>query len=73
MSTMTCEKSVTPVTTAGTSNKNRTEVYVSDAEISRRVLAIRSGWSISERVRRRRDANERFLDLMVALSAGDAA
>tara|TARA_R110002073_G_scaffold60209_24_gene151325 strand:- start:6512 stop:6724 length:213 start_codon:yes stop_codon:yes gene_type:complete len=70
---MTCEKSVTPATTAATSNKNRRDVYVSDAEISRRVLAIRSGWSISERVRRRRDANERFLDLMLALSAGDAA
>ncbi|WP_236622399.1 hypothetical protein [Novipirellula maiorica] len=74
MSTMICEKRVSPTTTiAAVSKENRSDVRVSDAEISRRVLAIRSGWSISERVRRRRDADQRFLDLMLALSAGDAA
>ncbi|GAA5507051.1 hypothetical protein [Novipirellula caenicola] len=73
MSTMICEKKVTPTIAAKPSKTNRTNVRVSDAEISRRVLAIRSGWSISERIRRRRDADQRFLDLMVALSGCDAA
>ena len=70
MSTMICE---TPENAAMDLNELHSEVHLSDAEISRRVLAIRSGWSISERVRRRHDANERFLDLMVALSTCDAA
>ncbi|WP_442510098.1 hypothetical protein SH528x_001704 [Novipirellula sp. SH528] len=70
MSTMICE---TRDDAAMNLNELNTEVRLSDVEISRRVLAIRSGWSISERVRRRNDANERFLDLMVALSTCDAA
>ncbi len=70
MSTMICE---TREDAAMNLNEQNTEVRLSDVEISRRVLAIRSGWSISERVRRRNDANERFLDLMMALSTCDAA
>ena len=68
MSTMICE---TRDDAAMNLNELNTEVRLSDVEISRRVLAIRSGWSISERGRN--DANERFLDLMVALSTCDAA
>ena len=48
------------------------ETLPSDAEISRRVLRIRSRWSVGERLRRRREAEQRFVDLMSAL-AGDAA
>ncbi|TWU41598.1 hypothetical protein Q31b_30490 [Novipirellula aureliae] len=46
---------------------------VSDIEVSRRVLAIRSKWSVSERIRRREEANKRFGDLMDALGCGEAA
>ncbi|MFG0260803.1 MAG: hypothetical protein ACF788_00180 [Novipirellula sp. JB048] len=52
---------------------NQDEIRLSDAEISRRVIAIRSGWSIAERVRRRREADQRFLDLIDSLSACEAA
>lgn len=43
------------------------ETSVSDFEISRRVMEIRAGWSLSERVRRRREAESRFADLMTSL------
>ena len=48
------------------------ETLPSDAEISRRVMRIRSGWSVGERVRRRREAEERFADLLDKL-VGDTA
>ena len=48
------------------------ETLPSDAEISRRVMRIRSGWSVGEKVRRRREAEERFADLMGKL-VGDTA
>ena len=48
------------------------ETLPTDLEISRRVLRIRSRWTIGERVRRRREAEQRFIDLMDAL-AGEAA
>ncbi len=38
-----------------------------DLEVSRRVLEIRSGWTLSERVRRRREAERRFADLLESL------
>ena len=44
------------------------ETLPSDLEISRRVMRIRSHWSISERLRRRREAERRFADLMVKLA-----
>ena len=47
------------------------ETLPSDLEISRRVLRIRSRWTVGERIRRRREAEQRFADLMVALY-GDA-
>ena len=44
------------------------ETLPSDAEISRRVLRIRSRWSVGERLRRRREAEQRFVDLMTVLA-----
>ena len=49
------------------------ETLPSDAEISRRVMRIRSGWSDGERVRRRQQAEERFADLMDKLVSDTAA
>ena len=57
------------------SNRNpmtQNETFPSDAEISRRVMLIRSGWSVGEKVRRRREAEARFADLMDKL-VGDTA
>ncbi len=44
------------------------ETVPTDREISRRVLRIRAGWSVDERLRRRREAERRFVDLMTVLS-----
>lgn len=53
---------------------SQNETTVSDFEISRRVMQIRAGWSLSERVRRRREAENRFADLMTSLGIdSDAA
>jgi hypothetical protein len=49
------------------------ETLPSDAEISRRVLNIRSNWSVQERIARRREADNRFADLMCALIDADTA
>ncbi len=49
------------------------ETLPTDAEISRRVMRIRSGWSDGERVRRRQQAEERFADLMDKLVSDTAA
>jgi hypothetical protein len=49
------------------------ETLPSDAEISRRVLNIRSKWSVQERIARRREADNRFADLMCALIDADTA
>ncbi|MCG8651952.1 MAG: hypothetical protein MI861_19080 [Pirellulales bacterium] len=67
MLTTTCVPTISE-STALTQN----ETLPSDIEISRRVLKIRSRWSVGERLRRRREAEQRFFDLMTALS-GDAA
>ena len=48
------------------------EMGPSDAEISRRVLEIRSRWSVSERIRRRREAEDRFATLLSSLTSGAA-
>ncbi len=67
MLTVTCEQNVseTPIVA-------QNEITVSDREISRRVLQIRAGWTITERVRRRREADRRFEELLDTLLA-DAA
>lgn len=69
MLTITCEPSVSETTNAA---QNET-VLPSDMEISRRVMQIRSQWSVSERIRRRREAEQRFGDLMVKLMGAEAA
>ena len=43
------------------------ENQISDAEVFHRVLHIRSGWSLAERIRRRREAERRFADLVARL------
>ncbi|MFG0260804.1 MAG: hypothetical protein ACF788_00185 [Novipirellula sp. JB048] len=72
-STATSKQTLPQSKTASAAARGLTSVPLSDAEISRRVLAVRSGWSLAERVHRRRVADERFLDLMVALTADEAA
>ena len=68
MLTITCEPNVTetPVTP-------QNETTVSDREVSRRLMRIRSGWSIAERVRRRREADRRFEELLDTLMGSHAA
>jgi hypothetical protein len=46
---------------------NQNETSVSDSEISARVLLIRSGWSVQERMERRREAERRFANLIESL------
>ena len=48
-------------------------VPLSDHEVSQRVLHIRSGWSVQERVERRREAERRFAELVDALADATAA
>ena len=48
-------------------NLNQNETFVSNAEISARVLHIRSGWSVVERMQRRREAERRFANLIESL------
>jgi hypothetical protein len=45
----------------------------SDLEISRRVSRIRAGWSLSERIRRRHQAEQRFAELIDKLIGDQAA
>ncbi len=56
-------------TTATTQN----EITVSDREISERVLKIRAGWSVAERIRRRHEAERRFDELIDTLTGAHAA
>ena len=64
---------VTEPTVANTTQQAQIETLPSDSEISRRVLSIRSQWSVFERLQRRRDAEERFADLMCKLGVDIAA
>lgn len=43
------------------------ETNLSDTEILRRVREIRSTWSVTERLQRRREADQRFSNLLEAL------
>ncbi len=54
------------VSTRGQATQNETQI--SDLEILRRVRRIRSNWSVTERMERRREAGERFASLLEALS-----
>ena len=57
--------SVPESTTTDSSAQN--ENQISDAEVFHRVLHIRSGWSLAERIQRRREAERRFADLVSRL------
>lgn len=63
MLTAICEQAVSESNAVA-----QNETLPSDIEISRRVMQIRSGWTVAERIRRRRDAERRFVDLMTALT-----
>jgi len=54
---------------SGSHVSNQNETLISDAEISARVLRIRSGWTVAERVERRREAERRFADLINSIEA----
>lgn len=58
---------------ATTTQAAQNETLPSDAEISRRVLRIRSQWTVSERLERKLAAEERFADLMCKLGVDVAA
>ena len=62
MLTATCERPEVKLT-----HETQFETLPSDFEIMRRVRMIKSGWSLSERVRRSREAETRFVDLMCKL------
>lgn len=47
---------------------SQSETMLTDMEVLRRAYAIRSTWSITERIHRRREANERFSNLLDALA-----
>ncbi len=68
MLTATCEPTVAKSTSSA-----QIETLPSDLEISQRVLRIRSSWSISERIRRRHEAEQRFADLLDQLVGNEAA
>jgi hypothetical protein len=55
-----------PESTA-TDSSAQNENQISDAEVFHRVLHIRSGWSLAERIQRRREAERRFADLVARL------
>lgn len=54
-------------------NHAQNEIPLTDAEVSRRVLNIRSGWSVQERVERRHEAERRFAELIEALAENSSA
>ncbi len=62
MLTVTCEPTQVDLTP-----ETQNETIPSDLEIVRRVRKIKSGWSPTECIRRRRDAEDRFIDLMCKL------
>ena len=68
MLTFAAESAVAQMTTTA-----QTETLPSDAEILRRVNAIRSNWTVSEKLQRRRAAEERFENLLDALCLAEAA
>jgi len=64
MLTATCEPTRTELTSMA-----QNETLPSDLEIMRRVRKIKSTWTPGECVRRRREAERRFADLMEKLGA----
>lgn len=68
MLTYATESTVAQMTTDA-----QNETLPSDVEIMRRVNAIRSNWTMSEKLQRRRAAEERFENLIDALCLAEAA
>ena len=62
MLTATCEPARVDLTP-----ETQNETLPSDFEIMRRVRNIKSGWSATECIRRRREAENRFVDLLCRL------
>jgi hypothetical protein len=62
MLTATCEPTRVDLTP-----ETQNETLPSDLEIRRRVRNIKSGWSATECIRRRREAEHRFVDLLCKL------
>ncbi|KAA1259947.1 hypothetical protein LF1_24850 [Rubripirellula obstinata] len=63
----------TESTVAQMTTDTQNETLPSDVEIMRRVNAIRSNWTMSEKLQRRRAAEERFENLIDALCLAEAA
>ena len=62
MLTATCERIDVDLT-----QNTQNETLPTDLEILRRVMKIKSEWTLSECLRRRREAENRFADLMDTL------
>ena len=54
-------------------NSAHNEIPMTDAEVSQRVLHIRSGWSVQERIDRRQEAERRFAELIESLAGASTA
>ncbi len=54
-------------------NSAQNEIPMTDEEVSQRVLHIRSGWSVQERIDRRQEAERRFAELIEALAGASSA
>jgi|GEM_PF-1835846 len=54
-------------------NSAQNETPMTDEEVSQRVLHIRSGWSVQERIDRRQEAERRFAELIEALAEASVA
>jgi hypothetical protein len=52
---------------------SQTSIPRTESEIARRVLEIRSGWNLTERIARRAEADRRFNELLDALTSAHAA
>jgi len=54
-------------------NSAQNETPMTDEEVSQRVMHIRSGWSVKERIDRRQEAERRFAELIEALAGASSA
>lgn len=54
-------------------SSSQNDIPVTETEVLQRVSSIRSGWSVQERVARRREAERRFAELIEALAETAAA
>ncbi len=49
------------------------DIPLTDEEVSQRILRIRAGWSVEERVARRKEAERRFAELVGSLADATTA